>query len=327
MLEFPEGKRFAFTVFDDTDVSTLEYIRPVYDYLTKAGFRTTKSVWPLGYHGRSDYSGSDTLEEGEYADYVCELQSRGFEIGFHGATMESSNRLETERAFAVFNQTLGRYPRTYAAHARNRENLYWGVDRFTSPLVRKFYSFISPSDKGYFQGDVEGSPYFWGDLALRCIDYVRTLTFHTANLMEVSRNIVYREPHKSWINNCFITSDADNVEEFNRLLGLRNQDRLERQGGVCIVSTHFGKGFTKHGRLHPDCKTVLDELAARQGWFVPVAQLLDYLTTVQTPRCIGRTAARRLEYRWLRDVVLKRLRRLSYEKTEVEYLHSASKGI
>ena len=44
-VRWPEGKDFAFTVFDDTDHSTLENAHPVYDLLGDLGFATTKSVW------------------------------------------------------------------------------------------------------------------------------------------------------------------------------------------------------------------------------------------------------------------------------------------
>ena len=32
-VSFPDGKDFAFTIFDDTDGSTIENVKPVYDYL------------------------------------------------------------------------------------------------------------------------------------------------------------------------------------------------------------------------------------------------------------------------------------------------------
>ena len=46
-LRFPNGARFAFTILDDTDDSTLENVKPVYDRLRAYGFRTTKTAWPF----------------------------------------------------------------------------------------------------------------------------------------------------------------------------------------------------------------------------------------------------------------------------------------
>ena len=40
-IEFPGDRRFAFTILDDTDDSTLENVRPVYERLRDLGFRTT----------------------------------------------------------------------------------------------------------------------------------------------------------------------------------------------------------------------------------------------------------------------------------------------
>jgi len=71
---YPKNKNFIFTIFDDTDVATVENIRPIYDFLYDVGILTTKSVWPLHcrHHG-SDFVGSHTLEDAPYADYIKQL--------------------------------------------------------------------------------------------------------------------------------------------------------------------------------------------------------------------------------------------------------------
>ena len=48
---WPEGRKFAFTVLDDTDGQTVDNTKAVYDLLYDLGFRTTKTVWPLGGNG------------------------------------------------------------------------------------------------------------------------------------------------------------------------------------------------------------------------------------------------------------------------------------
>ena len=40
---WPDNKKFAFTIFDDTDRANLENIKIVYDFLNKLGFKTTLS--------------------------------------------------------------------------------------------------------------------------------------------------------------------------------------------------------------------------------------------------------------------------------------------
>src|SRR5687768_18315262 len=97
---FPGGRRFAFTVIDDTDVATVENIRPVYRLLERLGMRTTKTVWPLSCpEGSRDFGDSETLDDPEYSEFVVDLARRGFEIASHGAKMESSTRERTLRGF------------------------------------------------------------------------------------------------------------------------------------------------------------------------------------------------------------------------------------
>jgi hypothetical protein len=79
---WPDGKDFAFTVFDDTDGATVATVRDVYAFLRDCGLRTTKSVWPMrGPH--TPVNGGDICAEPEYRAWVVKLQSLGFEIGSH----------------------------------------------------------------------------------------------------------------------------------------------------------------------------------------------------------------------------------------------------
>jgi hypothetical protein len=321
LAAFPQGKKFAFSIFDDTDVATLEYIRPIYELLERLGFRTTKSVWPLSYEGSSDYEGSATLEDSEYAKYVRDLQERGFEIGFHGARMESSERSEILRAFEVYRQSLGRYPTTYAAHAHNTDNLYWGVDRFRFQLWRWLYGWAGGGREKHGEGHRIGSPFYWGDLAQRHLRYVRSFTYDELNLWKVTTAIPYRTAGTPGINAFFPSSFADNVEEFIELLSPARQSQLEQEGGLAIVGTHFGKGFLRDGRVHPRVVELLTNLSKRPGWFQPVSTLLDYSVRLQggVPLLQGYRLFG-LEGLWFWHNFRSRKKRLRYEVTETPYL-------
>jgi hypothetical protein len=83
-VTWPEGRRFAFSIFEDTDSATLENVGPVYAFLEGLGFRTTKSVWPLPGMGVPDRGGS-TCAAPRYRDWALSLQHSGFEIGGHNA--------------------------------------------------------------------------------------------------------------------------------------------------------------------------------------------------------------------------------------------------
>ena len=45
-LAFPDGRQFAFTIMDDTDVATVANVGPIYRLLSDIGMRTTKTVCP-----------------------------------------------------------------------------------------------------------------------------------------------------------------------------------------------------------------------------------------------------------------------------------------
>jgi len=324
IASFLGDKRFAFSIFDDTDVATLEYIRPIYELLDRLGFRTTKTVWPLPYQGPSDYEGSDTLQDPEYASYICHLQERGFEIAFHGARMESSERPQIEAALEAYERCVGAYPTAYAAHGLNRDNLYWGADRFRSRLWRWLYLALGGRHEGPAEGHRTESPFYWADLAARHLRYMRSFTYDELNLWRITSSIPYRTVGTPGVRAFFPSSFADNVEEFIELLSPARQARLERERGLAIVSTHFGKGFLRDGRVHPGVEEVLTRLAQRPGWFPPVSTLLDYLVAAQGGMVLlGGPRLFRLEGLWFWHTLRRRRRQRTYEKTERPYLERA----
>lgn len=306
-FEFPGGRRFAFTVVDDTDVATIANVKPLYDLLYELGLKATKTVWPVGCpEGSRNFSTSQTLENDDYCAFVLDLQHRGFEISWHGATMESSLRERTEAALARYHEVFDAYPRIHVNHADNRENVYWGAGRVDAPLLRFLFGRLAGRPADYFSGHVEGSPYWWGDHCARHCVYARNLTTNDINTAAFNPSMPYRDPARPLVPWWFSSSDADSVQEFNALIHPRNQDRLEREGGFCIVATHFGKGFVKNGAVDAVTRTYLTELAQRPGWFPPTGELLDWLR-VQREQAPGggllpRGEWRRMQWQWAMDL-------------------------
>src|SRR5687767_14416538 len=179
---FPDGRQFAFTIIDDTDVATVENVAPMYALLERLGMRTTKTVWPVGCpEGSADFGSSETMEDPAYRAFVVDLQRRGFEIASHGATMESSTRERTLRGLEEMRQAFGAYPAVHANHANNRDGLYWGSARVDHPVVRATYRLIL-GGRDTFEGHIAQSPYWWGDAARAHVRYVRNLTFDTLDV-------------------------------------------------------------------------------------------------------------------------------------------------
>jgi hypothetical protein len=275
---FPEGKRFAFTIVDDTDVATVANVKPMYELLYELGFRTTKTVWPVDCpEGSPNFSSSQTLEDADYRNFVVDLQQKGFEITWHGATMETSRRARTIDALQRFRDIFGAYPRIHLNHAVNRENVYWGPGRLDSPLLRAVIARFTGKHAGYFTGHVKDSPFWWGDHCAKHLMYGRNLTTNDINTASFNPSMPYRDPARPLISWWFSSSDAEDVAEFNELIHPRRQERLQRDGGFCVVATHFGKDFVRDGVVNPVTRARLEELSQRPGWFTTTGQLLDWL--------------------------------------------------
>lgn len=312
-LAYPNGKRFAFTVIDDTDVATVANVAPVYRLLEALGMRVTKTVWPLACpeRERSNFASSQTLEDVEYRAFVVDLQRRGFEIASHGATMESSDRARTRRALERFRDAFGAYPRVHANHAYNRENLYWGTARLDDPVLRLLYGPLNGMPRDHYLGHVAGSPYWWGDLCAEHITYVRNLTYSEPNLARINPSMPYHDPSRPLVRLWFSACDAEDVEEFGELFRPDRLDRLERDGGFCILATHFGKGYAASGAVHPVARRRFEDLARRPGWFPTVGELLDWLRQGEGGRGSETLPAgewRRMQWRWARDLLVRRWR-------------------
>lgn len=303
MVSFPGQSTFAFTVFDDTDGSTLENIGPVYACLSDLGFRTTKSVWPLPLVAAHSSGGSTgaTLYDREYLKFVRRLQKEGFEIALHGVRNHDSTRDVVERGLQVFCDRLGHYPRTHTNHYRNRDNVYWGTSRLSSSAGRaagRAWSFFKPSS--LYEGHVEGSPYFWGDICKQHIEYVRNFTVDEINITRVNPTLPYYDSTKPFVNFWFTSSEGANAVSFCERINEPSQDRLEAEGGICIMYTHFAEGFSEGATVNPRFKSLLHRLSRKKGLFVPVAELLDFLRTSRTEDSIQRRELASLERRWLK---------------------------
>lgn len=319
-IVFPNGKRFAFTIIDDTDVATVENVAPIYRLLEDLGLRTTKTVWPVGCpEGSPDFSSSQTLEDSDYLAFVLDLQKRGFEITWHGATMESSTRERTVRALEIFRSLFGSYPQVHANHGYNRENIYWGADRIDIRVLKFLWGKLGARGQPPYLGHVQGSPYWWGDLC-QGIPYVRNLTFSDLNLAAINPSMPYHDPARPLVQMWFSAADAEDAAEFIDVMRPEQQQKLEDEGGFCILATHLGKGYVQNGRVHPLVRQRLESLANRPGWFPTVRQLLDWLHERNKREDLPVQEWRRMQWRWARDLALRKWRRRSFTAA---YLQSA----
>jgi hypothetical protein len=296
---WPNGKQFAFTVFDDTDRATLDNVRPVYDFLADCGLCTTKSVWPIAGARQPSIPGA-TCEDRQYRDWTLSLQRKGFEIGFHNATYHGSTRSETQRGLEQFRAIYGHDPRCAANHAENEEAIYWGAARL-SGLHRLAYGVARLRNAGRFRGHESTSPLFWGDLCRQRVTYLRNFVYSDINTTNACPWMPYHDSERPHVNWWFASSEGATQRSFCETVSEPNQDRLEAEGGLCIMYTHFAKGFQDAGRLNSRFRELITRLSRKNGWFVPVSAVLDHILMTRGPHTLTDAQRRVLERRWLFD--------------------------
>jgi hypothetical protein len=275
-ITYPEGKKFAFSIVDDTDNSTLANTKPVYDLIEQLDMRTTKTVWVLPSKDTGLWANrGECLQDSAYREFILDLQAEGFEIALHGVRGGNSKREEIIPALEYYKAVLGDYPKININHAVNTDNLYWGEEKFGYNPIKFVYSWFFPNKM--YSGSVPGSEYFWGDVVQKYITYVVNFSFYDINLLKINPDMPYQDPDKPYVNYWFHTSDGGYVTSFNKLISRENIDRLEQEGGVCLVYTHLARDFYSGDSLNAEFKERMEYLASKDGWFVPAGEILDFL--------------------------------------------------
>ena len=296
-MKWPEGRDFAFTVFDDPDSQTLAGARTIYDFLAGAGLRTTIGVWPSG-ATREVNSPGETCANIEYRQYIQSLQRGGFEVGYHNSTPHSSFRNEIAVGLETFSELFGTAPITMANHY-NAEAIYWGRQRIGG-VRRAIYDAVTLGrNKGQFSGEAPGSPHFWGDLCESKVRFCRNFTYDDINTLRVCPWMPYHDKERPYVKYWFASSNGPNAKSCLKLLSESNQDALEEQGGACILYTHFGLGFVQDGVLDSRFRSLIERLSRKNGWFVPVETLLNYLLAQRDDAALTAEQRRNMEWRWL----------------------------
>jgi hypothetical protein len=297
-IVWPEGRKFAFTIFDDTDRATILNVPPVYAMLADYGFRTTKSVWPIKGDKEPLIPGA-TCEDSPYFEWTKSLNDKGFEIGFHNATFHSSLRHETLRGLEKFRELYEHYPYTAANHASNEDAIYWGNYRL-SGMHSLVYSLLKGfREHNRFRGHLRGDKFFWGDACRTRIKYMRNFVFDNINTLSCCPFMPYHDVKRPHVNLWFASSAGGVLQSFVKTISEENQDRLEAEGGACIMYTHFAKGFHDGRNLDQRFVELMKRLSRKDGWFVTTRELLDFLYQEQGRHIMTSSERRWLERQWL----------------------------
>jgi len=297
-VAWPGGASCAFTIFDDTDLTTLENGPPVYRFLTDLGLRITKSVWPLGTEGPG-FVGGTSCADPEYLAWVRSLEAEGHEIGFHNAADGSSPRDRTREALDRFRDLFGHDPACGANHSGNAEAIYWGAARLTGVRAAAYDVATRGRYRHRFHGEDPDSEWFWGDLCRERVRYWRNFTFPDLDTLAPCPQQPYRDARRPYVDHWFASTEASNSDKATALLTPENLDRLEASGGACILYTHLGSGYWWEDALHEGIERAFRDLAGRNIWFAPVGELLDHLRSQRPDTELTDRERAALEWRWL----------------------------
>jgi len=298
-IQWPDNKDFAFTVFDDTDWATIENTKPVYSFLKDLGFLTTKTVWPLSNPDKPEREG-ETCEDSDYLQWNLDLQKQGFEIAYHLNSYNSSKRERVIEGLDFFKEKFGAYPKSMANHLRNTEGMYWGSARLSFAITKFIYNAATRfHNSDIWKGHDPKSEYFWGDICRERIKYVRNFIYADINTLKACPLMPYYDKTKPYVNSWFSASEGAGIRGYNKMVTPENIDRLVSEGGACIMYTHFAAGFYKDGRLNPQFQNSMEYLSRKNGWFVPVSVLLDYLAEKKGVTQLSSNQRLGMELRWL----------------------------
>ena len=165
-----------------------------------------------------------------------------------------------------------------ANHYLSQEGIYWGPNRL-SGWRRQIYNLVTLRRGNYeLCGHLEATPCFWGDYCQQRIRSVRNFVFPGINTLRACPMMPYHDPQRPYVNEWYASSEGGEAKSFLQCVGEANQDQLESEGGACIMYAHFAYGFYDPASgLNPRFRALMERISKKNGWFVPVRDLLDHL--------------------------------------------------
>ena len=262
--------------------------------------KRTRGIFP-GHESTTISERSVTCNDPAHLAWLLSLKERGFEMGWHGASPGTSVREQTVEGLDRFRQFFGDQPITISQHYACIERYpTWGDERLSFPPHRFVYNLLTRwRNHNAFHGHVPGHRHYWGDLCRERIRYVRNFAFADINTLKACPYMPYHDPDRPDVNLWYASAEGRLAVSFNRTLSEENQDRLEAEGGACIMYTHFGSHTLQDGQLNKEFGRLMERLSKKNGWFVPVGTLLDYIVAQRGAVLLNPQQRQILERRWL----------------------------
>ena len=278
----PYPYRAGFCITDDTDAATFEQVKAVYDFLLSHNFRTTRTVWafkPMDRCGVPPVPDSAlrgiTLEDPRYLDYCRLLHERGFEICLHGASAGNNRREYTLKALDFLERNIGPSD-TFICHSKNADNLYWEHKVTSLPILRALLKYHS---RHSCSGEVESSPFFWGDLCKEKINQIRLFRTRRIDTLKSNPSMPYFDPRKPYVYGWF----AATKRRIADCATPQARHMLKSNYGLTVLYQYlFRYADPKTLELDPRFTRAVDNLAGDSGILVDtVSHIMHRLRLIQ----------------------------------------------
>lgn len=282
LLWVPWPYEAGFCITDDTDGADLRSVRIVYDFLRSLGLRATKTVWPFAPEEPCGIPATPsstlrgiTLEDPAYLDYCKSLAHDGFEISLHGASAGNNRRQRIADAFEILEKEFGNGG-TYICHSKNADNIYWEEKVAPTASLRALLKLYS---RHRAFGERERSPYFWGDLCLRHVRWIRLFRTRRTNTLSVNPSMPYFEEEKPYVRGWFSATKRS----FHDCTTSEALDLLCRESGLTVLYQYM------HRYAHPKRDEVVEEFRRdaerlagdKRIWTETTARIMERLNRIQ----------------------------------------------
>lgn len=282
MVWLPYPFEGGFCITDDPDASTFVQTRAVYDHLLKKSIVTTKAVWafePEEACGLPPTPPSTlrgiTLQDETFLSYCRELHRHGFELCPHGASAGNNRRERTRAALELFDQHFGG-AETFICHSKNADNIYW--EHKTTSLF-PFHALLRTYSRHVCEGEVETSPYYWGDLCSSRVNQIRLYRTRCPNTLKRNPSMPYFDPAKPLVNGWF-SATKRSLRDCTTEDALR---ALTKERGLTMLYQYLHRyAEPESGRLNATFVHSIERLASDSGILVgTVAAVMKRLRQLQ----------------------------------------------
>ena len=202
-----------------------------------------------------------------------------------------------------FAALFGHDPLTAANHTGVEESIYWADARLTGSRT-VFYNLLTRFHNwGKYRGHIEGDRYFWGDLCRQRIKYFRNFVFRDINTLKICPYMPYYDPLETLGEPWFASADGHDCRP--SIAVRRGRPGSFGQARRRVYHVHaLCQRIQREGKLNARFSGTDETSGQKNGWFVPVATLLDYLAAVHGRTEISDSQRRRLERKWLCEKII-----------------------